>query len=190
MIPNEQNNSLTFVKFANFDPLYVLKTFIKLIWGTELWNCLQEYQWCCPKILQMPVDAFWMDFNEGLGTFYPKLLSIVVVDFWLAGNDLVILPNMSFLFWWLQLACIWDHDNCIHRALSMLSFLQCLDVADNDPNVPPFDTALIYDYEGDGSLSGSLSSLASSRSDEDQDYDYLNDWGPRFKKLANMYDPR
>ncbi|XP_060767536.1 cadherin-15 [Neoarius graeffei] len=66
----------------------------------------------------------------------------------------------------------------------------CLDVADNDPNVPPFDTALIYDYEGDGSLSGSLSSLASSGSDEDQDYDYLNDWGPRFKKLANMYDPR
>ncbi|XP_026802562.3 cadherin-15 [Pangasianodon hypophthalmus] len=66
----------------------------------------------------------------------------------------------------------------------------CLDVADNDPNVPPFDTALIYDYEGDGSLAGSLSSLASSGSDEDQDYDYLNDWGPRFKKLANMYDPR
>lgn len=74
--------------------------------------------------------------------------------------------------------------------LSLSSSLQCLDVADNDPNVPPFDTALIYDYEGDGSLSGSLSSLASSGSDEDQDYDYLNDWGPRFKKLANMYDPR
>ncbi|KAK3510041.1 hypothetical protein QTP70_026697 [Hemibagrus guttatus] len=66
----------------------------------------------------------------------------------------------------------------------------CLDVADNDPNVPPFDTALIYDYEGNGSLAGSLSSLASSGSDEDQDYDYLNNWGPRFKKLANMYDPR
>ncbi|XP_053472841.1 cadherin-15 [Ictalurus furcatus] len=66
----------------------------------------------------------------------------------------------------------------------------CLDVADNDPNVPPFDTALIYDYEGDGSLAGSLSSLASSGTDEDQDYDYLNDWGPRFKKLANMYSPR
>ncbi|TSK20067.1 Cadherin-15 [Bagarius yarrelli] len=66
----------------------------------------------------------------------------------------------------------------------------CLDVADNDPNVPPFDTALIYDYEGNGSVAGSLSSLASSSSDEDQDYDYLNDWGPRFKKLANMYNPR
>uniref|UniRef100_A0AAY4BK62 Cadherin domain-containing protein n=1 Tax=Denticeps clupeoides TaxID=299321 RepID=A0AAY4BK62_9TELE len=65
-----------------------------------------------------------------------------------------------------------------------------LDVADHDPNVPPYDTALIYDYEGDGSLAGSLSSIASGSSDGDQDYDYLNDWGPRFKKLANMYDPR
>uniref|UniRef100_W5KU62 Cadherin 15, type 1, M-cadherin (myotubule) n=1 Tax=Astyanax mexicanus TaxID=7994 RepID=W5KU62_ASTMX len=62
-----------------------------------------------------------------------------------------------------------------------------LEVADNDPNAPPYDTALIYDYEGDGSLAGSLSSIASMGSEEDQDYDYLNDWGPRFKKLANMY---
>lgn len=67
---------------------------------------------------------------------------------------------------------------------------QGLDAADTDPNVPPYDTALIYDYEGDGSVSGSLSSIASMGSDEDQDYDYLNDWGPRFKKLAHMYDPR
>ncbi|XP_061078356.1 cadherin-15-like [Conger conger] len=65
-----------------------------------------------------------------------------------------------------------------------------LDAADNDPNVPPYDTALIYDYEGDGSLAGSLSSIASGSSDGDQDYDYLNDWGPRFRKLADMYDPR
>lgn len=67
---------------------------------------------------------------------------------------------------------------------------QGLEAADNDPNVPPYDTALIYDYEGDGSLAGSLSSIASGSSDGDQDYDYLNNWGPRFQKLANMYDPR
>ncbi|KAM7424279.1 hypothetical protein PAMA_000559 [Pampus argenteus] len=65
-----------------------------------------------------------------------------------------------------------------------------LEAADNDPNVPPYDTALIYDYEGEGSLAGSLSSIASGSSDGDQDYDYLNEWGPRFQKLANMYDPR
>lgn len=65
-----------------------------------------------------------------------------------------------------------------------------LEAADNDPNVPPYDTALIYDYEGEGSLAGSLSSIASGSSDGDQDYDYLNTWGPRFQKLANMYDPR
>ncbi|XP_042349430.1 cadherin-15 isoform X2 [Plectropomus leopardus] len=65
-----------------------------------------------------------------------------------------------------------------------------LEAADNDPNVPPYDTALIYDYEGEGSLAGSLSSIASGSSDGDQDYDYLNDWGPRFQKLANLYDPR
>ncbi|XP_029497236.1 cadherin-15-like [Oncorhynchus nerka] len=65
-----------------------------------------------------------------------------------------------------------------------------LEAADHDPNVPPYDTALIYDYESDGSLAGSLSSISSASSDSDQDYDYLNDWGPRFKKLANMYDPR
>uniref|UniRef100_A0A7N8XKL0 Cadherin 15, type 1, M-cadherin (myotubule) n=1 Tax=Mastacembelus armatus TaxID=205130 RepID=A0A7N8XKL0_9TELE len=61
-----------------------------------------------------------------------------------------------------------------------------LEAADNDPNVPPYDTALIYDYEGEGSLAGSLSSIATSSSDGDQDYDYLNDWGPRFQKLANI----
>lgn len=65
-----------------------------------------------------------------------------------------------------------------------------LEAADQDPNVPPYDTALIYDYEGEGSVAGSLSSIATASSDGDQDYDYLNDWGPRFKKLANMYDPR
>ncbi|XP_078066592.1 cadherin-15 isoform X2 [Mustelus asterias] len=62
-----------------------------------------------------------------------------------------------------------------------------LDAADNDPNAPPYDTALIYDYEGEGSLAETLSSITSRASDSDQDYNYLSDWGPRFKKLADMY---
>ena len=44
------------------------------------------------------------------------------------------------------------------------------------------------EYEAEGSVGGAtdLSSLASS-TDSDEYFDYLNDWGPRFSKLAQMY---
>lgn len=61
------------------------------------------------------------------------------------------------------------------------------DKFDSDPNAPPFDDIRNYAYEGCGSTAGSLSSLASGTDDNEQDFEYLNEWGPRFQKLASMY---
>ncbi|XP_033747330.1 neural-cadherin-like [Pecten maximus] len=60
--------------------------------------------------------------------------------------------------------------------------------ADEDPVAPPYDTLMELNYEGGGSSAGSLSSLNTSSSGGDQDYDYLNNWGPKFAKLADMYN--
>ncbi|XP_065272514.1 cadherin-5 [Emys orbicularis] len=61
------------------------------------------------------------------------------------------------------------------------------DEADNDGDLLPYDTLHIYGYEGAESIAESLSSLESGSSDSDIDYDFLNDWGPRFKMLAELY---
>ena len=62
-----------------------------------------------------------------------------------------------------------------------------LNDADGDPTNCPGDEVKVYDYEGSGSDAGSLSSLNSTSSGGDQDFDYLNDWGPKFGRLADMY---
>lgn len=61
------------------------------------------------------------------------------------------------------------------------------DEADHDSSSLPFDTLHLFDYEGSESIAESLSSLGTDSSDSDIDYDFLNDWGPRFKMLAELY---
>lgn len=61
------------------------------------------------------------------------------------------------------------------------------DTCDKDNDAHPVDDVRHYAYEGDGNSSGSLSSLASSTDDADLKFDYLSSFGPRFRKLADMY---
>ncbi|KAM9308538.1 cadherin-12 isoform 2-T2 [Gastrophryne carolinensis] len=58
---------------------------------------------------------------------------------------------------------------------------------DVDPNAPPYDSLATYAYEGSGSVAESLSSIESLKMETDYDYDFLSDWGPRFKCLAEMF---
>ncbi|KAK3513931.1 hypothetical protein QTP70_032824 [Hemibagrus guttatus] len=59
--------------------------------------------------------------------------------------------------------------------------------ADVDPSAPPYDSLQTYAFEGNGSAAQSLSSLESLSTDSEHNYDFLSDWGPRFKKLADLY---
>ncbi|XP_044151298.1 neural-cadherin-like [Bufo gargarizans] len=61
--------------------------------------------------------------------------------------------------------------------------------ADNDWTCHPPDTLHMYCAEGNNSRFGSLSSLDSSSTDEDLSFGYLSEWGPKFDRLGDLYDP-
>ena len=61
------------------------------------------------------------------------------------------------------------------------------DACDKDNDAYPIDDVRHYAYEGDGNSTGSLSSLASCTDDGDLKFNYLSNFGPRFRKLADMY---
>lgn len=58
---------------------------------------------------------------------------------------------------------------------------------DADTTAPPYDSLATYAYEGNDSIAESLSSLESPAPEENHNYHYLNEWGPQFKKLADLY---
>ena len=62
-------------------------------------------------------------------------------------------------------------------------------LCDGDTCIPPSNDSLKgFDQEGGGSQGGSISSVESGGSSDDgQDFGYLDNWGPPFQKLADLY---
>ncbi|XP_068196967.1 cadherin-24 [Antennarius striatus] len=62
-----------------------------------------------------------------------------------------------------------------------------------DPSQPPYDSVQVYGLEGSGSRAGSLSSLESEGDKEAEKEVWgagLDEWGPRFQKLAQLFKDR
>lgn len=62
-----------------------------------------------------------------------------------------------------------------------------IDNCNKDPNTYECDDVRHYAYEDDDESRCSLSSLASGTDDGDLNFNYLSNFGPRFRKLADMY---
>ncbi|XP_040026958.2 cadherin 24, type 2b [Gasterosteus aculeatus] len=62
-----------------------------------------------------------------------------------------------------------------------------------DPSQPPYDSVQVYGLEGTGSRAGSLSSLESEGEKDAEKEEWgagLEEWGPQFHKLAQLFQDR
>lgn len=62
-----------------------------------------------------------------------------------------------------------------------------------DPTQPPYDSVQVYGLEGTGSRAGSLSSLESEGEKDADKEDWgagMEEWGPQFQKLAQLFKDR
>ncbi|XP_049338155.1 uncharacterized protein LOC103025951 isoform X1 [Astyanax mexicanus] len=62
-----------------------------------------------------------------------------------------------------------------------------------DPTQPPYDSVQVYGLEGTGSRAGSLSSLESEGDKDGEKEEWvggLEEWGPQFRKLAQLFRER
>lgn len=62
-----------------------------------------------------------------------------------------------------------------------------------DPTQPPYDSVQVYGLEGTGSRAGSLSSLESEGEKDGEKEEWgggLEEWGPQFRKLAQLFRER
>lgn len=59
--------------------------------------------------------------------------------------------------------------------------------ADRHPRAVPHDSLQVFCTEGEGSVAGSLSTLSSSEPDEGVAFDDIQEWGPKFEKLSELY---
>ncbi|XP_028450211.1 cadherin-7-like [Perca flavescens] len=85
-----------------------------------------------------------------------------------------------------------DHDSQVDKQHLFQEFIGVrLQEADRDLAVLPYDSLQTYAFEGSCSAAESLSSLNSLDSldslESEQDYEFLREWGPRFRKLADLY---
>lgn len=62
--------------------------------------------------------------------------------------------------------------------------------ADCHPQAVPQDSPRVFCTEGAGSVAGSLGTLSSCGLDEGVVYDHLQEWGPKFGKLSELYSQR